>query len=156
MAYDGQRHPIDATYLDVQTARAAAALPAAGAFDATPLELACNEFSHVTFYITYTRGAVGGAMEYYIESSPYSADIAGVEDWFRTSILAAGAVVINADTVSNIQRESYDYGATAAAAENFVYGPLELQGTVQRIRIVCAESGVVLTPGTAHIVAVFA
>lgn len=156
MAYDGGRHPISSAYTDIQEMRAAAALPAAGAYDAAPTELACNEYSHVTLYASYTRGAAGGAVRFRIETSPYTADVVGVQNWFRSSILAAGAVVINTDTTSNIQREAFDYGATAAAIENFVYGPLELQGTVQRIRVACAESGVVLTPGTCHIMAVFA
>lgn len=137
------------------TVRAAAALTAAGAWDAAPTEVACAGFNWVMFYFTYTRGAAGGAMDFQIHTSPYSADIAGVEDWFFQSVYAAGAVAVNVDTTSNIQRELVTYGATAAAAETFNYGPVSLDGTVERIRIRCRESGITATPGTTHIVAVF-
>lgn len=149
-------HPISPTYLEVQTVRAAAILPAAGAWDATPLELHCSKFDFVTFYITYTRGAVGGAVDFALQVSPRTTDLAGVEDWFQQAILAGGAVAANADTTSLTQREVISYGATAAAAESFVYGPVELRGTVERLRMPCCESGDTDNPGTAHIIAVFA
>ncbi len=139
----------------VQTARAAAALEAVGAFDPTPTEMPCPYADHVTFYITYTRGAAGGDAQFRVELSPYSSDQAGVEDWFRASVFAAGVVVSGADTLSNLQRGSVEYGSTAAGAENVVYGPLSLRKTAERIRFVAAESGVLGTPGTMHVVAVF-
>lgn len=137
------------------TMRAAAALPAAGAWDATPIEVACAGFDWVRFYITYTRGAVGGAMDFQLSTSPYSADLAGVEDWFPQTIYAGGAVVAGVDTTSNLQREVITYGSTAAGAENPGYGPIRLDGVVERIRIACRESGVPDTQSTCHIVAVF-
>ena len=138
-----------------QVVRAAAVLAAAGAFDATPTELYTGDFEFVTLYITYTRGAAGGAVNWLLEVSPRTADAAGVEDWFQTAILAGGAVAAGADTTSQTQREDIQYTSTAAGAETFVYGPVELRGTVERIRVPCAESGAVGTPGTCHIVAVF-
>lgn len=135
------------------TARAAAALPAAGAWDATPTEVHSIGLDYVTFYITYTRGAAGGDMQFRIEFSPYSADVAGVEDWFQGTIYAGGAVASGADTVSNLQREEVEYGSTGAAAEPYIYGPIALHGTVARWRIAAQESGVVGTPGDCHIVA---
>ncbi len=137
------------------TVRAAAALAAAGAWDATPTEVACAGFNWVMFYFTYTRGAANGAMDFQIHTSPYSADVAGVEDWFYQSVYAAGAVAVNVDTTSNIQRELVTSGATAAGAETFNYGPVSLDGTVERIRIRCRESGVAGTPGDVHIIGVF-
>jgi len=137
------------------TVRAAAALPVAGAWDATPTEVACAGFNWVTFYITYTRDAAGGAVDFQIHTSPYAADQAGVEDWFYQSIYAAGAVAAGADTTSNVQREVITYGSTAAGAETFVYGPVSLDGTVERLRVRCCESGVPGSPGDCHIVAVF-
>jgi len=136
------------------TFRASAALPAAGAFDAAPTEIAVANVDFVTFYISYTRGAAGGDMQFRLEYSPYSADVAGVQSWFQGGVYAAGAVASGADTVSNLQREGVEYGSTGAAIENVVYGPLEIDATVERIRMPCAESGVVGTPGIAHIVAV--
>ncbi len=144
-----------ASSLRVQEVRAAAALPAAGAFDATPLELYCPEMEFGTLYITYTWGAAGGALNFKIEVSPRTTDDAALEDWYQTAILAGGAVVGGADTTSLTQREDVEYTAGGAAAETFVYGPLELRSTVERIRVACAESGVPGTPGTAQITAVF-
>ena len=139
----------------IQEARAAAALPAAGVFDATPAELYCPELDFVTLYITYTRGAVGGAVTFRLEVSPRTNDDAVLENWYQAAILSGGAVALGADTTSSTQREEVEYGATAAAAETFVYGPVELRSTVERIRIPCAESGVLGNPGDCHITAVF-
>ncbi len=139
----------------IQTARASAALEAAGAFDPTPTEMPCPYADWVTFYISYTRGAAGGDMQFIVELSPYSEDRAGVEDWFRASLYAAGAVVSAADSLSNLQRNAIEYGSQGAAIENVVYGPIALLKTAGRARISCAESGAVGTPGTAHIVAVY-
>ena len=137
------------------TVRAAAALPALGAWDATPIEVACAGFDWVMLYFTYTRDAVGGAMDFQAHISPYAADLAGVEDWFYQSIYAGGAVAAGGDTISNVQRELVTYGSTAAGAETFAYGPLRLDGTIERIRIPCRESGVTGSPGDCHIVGVF-
>lgn len=137
------------------TARAAAALAAAGAFDATPTEVDCADFEFMTLYITYTRAGAGGAVNFYVEVSPRSTDLAGSEDWFQAAIIAGGAVAAGGDTTSSTQREDIEYQATAAGAETFVYGPVELRGTVERIRIPCAESGAVGAPGTCEVVAVF-
>ena len=141
------------TYLDEQVARAAAILGAA--WDATPLELACPGALSVTFYVTYTRAAAGGAVDTQVQTSPYSVDRAGVEDWFTQDIYAGAAVVPGADTTSTIQRELITYQATAAAAEMYPLDPIDLGGTVERIRIPCRESGNPQDPGTCHIVATF-
>ncbi len=142
-------------FLPEQVARAAAALEAAGAFDPTPTEMPCPYMDWVTFYISYTRGAAGGDMQFRVEVSPYSVDRAGVEDWFRASLYAGGAVASGADSLSNLQRNAVEYGSGGAGIESVVYGPLSLLKTAERIRIACAESGAVGTPGTAHIVALF-
>jgi hypothetical protein len=105
--------------------------------------------------MSYTRGGAGGAFDFALQVSPYSADLAGVEDWFQQGIIAGGAVAAGANTTSLTQRELVSYQATAAPVENFVYGPVELQATVERLRMPCRESGAVGTPGTLHIVAVF-
>jgi len=150
--------PLSATYLNVQEARASAALPAAGVYDATPTVMPCAYFDSVTFSFTYTRGAAGGAFNWQMETSPYS--IAGnvptdASEWVTEAIKAAGAVVAGADTTSLVQRDSQSYTSQGAAAEDFSFGPIELNGTVERIRVRAAESGVVGTPGTLQIQAVF-
>ena len=136
------------------TVRASAALPAAGAYDAAPTEFPTANIDNITLYATYTRGNAGGAVTLHIEQSPYSADVVGVQSWFRTACVACGTISSGSDTTQNAQRANVVYGATGAGAENFVIGPLELYGTVERMRVACAESGQTGTPGTCHIVAV--
>ena len=138
------------------TMRAAAALPAVGAYDATPIEIAVANIQFATFYVTYTRAAAGGDVRLRVEVSPYFQDTAGVEDWFRMSAYSVGGVASGADNLDNIQRTTLEYGSTAGGAEMFVYGPIELRGTVERIRISAAESGVVGNPGACMIVGCFA
>ncbi len=146
---------ISSVYLLEQVARAAAILEAAGAFDPAPTEMPCPSLDWVNFYLSYTRGAAGGDMQFRVEISPYSVDRAGVEDWFQAALYAPGAVVSGGDSLSNLQRQSIEYGSTAGAIESVVYGPVALLKTTERVRIVCAESGALGTPGTAHIVAKF-
>ena len=134
-----------------QTARVAAVLPAAGAFDAAPLEMACPGFQFVTLHISYTRGGAGGDMQFRIEANP---DAAG-GTWQRAGLFAPGAVAAGADSLSNLQRETVEYGSVGAGAETVIYGPLELRGGAERLRVACAESGAVGTPGTAGIEARF-
>lgn len=151
-------HPISATYLDVQIARASAALAGAGAWDATPTELACPGFDEVNLAFTYTRGGAGGAFDFQIETSPYSIAgnvPAGASEWVTEAIYATGAVAAGADTTSLVQRELQSYTSTGAGAEDFSYGPLKLGATVERIRIRARESGAAGTPGTLQIEAYF-
>lgn len=134
----------------VQTARASAALPAAGAYDPTPTVMHCVGFETCTLFIAYTRGGVGGDMQFRIEVSPDSTGTV----WHRGGIYAPGAVASGSDSVSNLQRESVEYGSTGAGIEQVVYGPIDLRGAA-RIRVPCRESGAVGTPGTAAIEARF-
>ena len=53
------------------------------------------------------------------------------------------------------QREIIEYGSTGAGAELVAYGPIELEATVERLRVVCAESGAIATPGTCEVLVVF-
>lgn len=129
-------------------------LEAAGAWD-TPTEVACAGFDWVMLYFTYTRDAVGGAMDFQVQASPYAVDLVGVEDWFPQSAYAVGAVVAGADTASAIQREIVTYGSTAGVAETWSYGPVRLDGTVERICVYTRESGVTANPGDCHIVGIF-
>jgi hypothetical protein len=145
-------HPISTTYLDQQTARASAALPGAGAFDAAPIEMYCPGFDHVTLFVTYTRGAAGGAVTLRPEFSPDSAGTA----WFRMALYDPAIVAAGTDAASLVQRETVAYGATAGGAQTFVFGPIPLSGTIERLRVACAESGVVGTPGTCAILARYA
>lgn len=140
------------------TVRAAAALAAVGAWDAAPTEVACAGFNWVVFYISYEEGAVGGALNFMLQYSPYSADAgapAGSPAWFSQTVYAPGMVVAGTDTTSNVQVENVTYDPTTVNQEAFVYGPVEITGDVERIRVPCREIGVTGTPGAAEIIAVF-
>lgn len=136
-------------------ARLSAALAAAGAWDATPIEIACAGAQWVTFQFFYTRAGAGGDFQFRIESSLRSADDLVLPNWARASVMSVGGVVSGADTLSNIQRGDIEYGSTGAGVEGFTYGPLHLGGTIERIRVPAHESGAIATPGTLYILAVF-
>lgn len=137
------------------TLRAAAALPAAGAWDTSPTEVPIIAADYVTLYMTYTRGAAGGGFDFQLQYSPYYADLAGVEDWFESSAYSVAAVALGADSISQIATEYVRFTSQGATAENFIFGPVRLERTVERLRVIAKEHGVVGTPGTLHIVAVF-
>lgn len=144
-------HPVSDQYLDVQVARAAAALPGAGAYDATPNELRCPGFHHVTLFVEYTRGGAAGAFAFRVQTSPVNTG-----DVWHQSVQYAGAILAaGTDSQSDIQREAFEYQATGAAIEKYVYGPIDLEASAERIRIPCAETGNVGAPGTVKITAVF-
>lgn len=136
------------------TFRASAALPAAGAWDATPLEIACPSNAYVELYFSYTRGAAGGAFDFQMQVSPYSVNPAVVQSWFSQTEFSAAVLAAGVDSQSRLQREYVTYASQGAAIENPSFGPIELGATVERIRIPCRESGVVGTPGTLHIVGI--
>ena len=134
------------------TFRASAALAGAGAWDATPLTIACPQRGSLTLFLSYTRGAAGGAFDYQLQVSPYSATVAGVENWFNESEFSAAVLAAGVDSQSRLQQEYITYGSKAAAIENVVYGPVQLEAGIERIRLVARESGVVGNPGTLHVV----
>lgn len=135
-------------------ARASAALPAAGAWDASPTECVSAYAHRALILVTYTRGAVNGAVDVALQVSPYSGATlvpAGAQEWIEASVLSVGGVVAGADTRSREQMEYITFQAVGAAAETVQLGPIEIGGTVERIRIPARESGVVGTPGTCQI-----
>jgi hypothetical protein len=151
--------PIDRPYpvawANPVTLRAWAALPAAGAWDATPTEQNVAGAGSILLTFSYTEGAVGGAFNWQLQASPYSVAAlvpAGTGEWGDESLHSMGAVVGGADTQSLVQAEYQTFDPTGVAIETFVYGPIELDHTVERVRIPCAESGVVGTPGNCAIV----
>jgi len=148
--------PYPRGYTNPITLRASAALPAAGAWDAAPTETFVANAENMTLSFTYTRGGAGGAFDWQLEVSIYAiaANVpAGASEWVTESLYAAGAVAAGADTTSNVQRELQSYQATAAGAEDFVFGPIVLDRTVERVRVRAKESGAAGTPGTLSIVA---
>ena len=146
-------HPVG--WQNPVTMRASAALPAAGAWDAAPTEQSVAGAGSVLLTFTYTRGAAGGAFDWQVQASPYAvaANVpAGAGEWGDESLHAAGAVVAGADTQSLVQAEYQTFTSQGAVAETFVYGPIEFDHTVERLRIPCRESGVVGNPGTLVVV----
>jgi hypothetical protein len=126
-------------------------LPVVGNWDPAPVESSSAGAQHVTLAFTYTRGAAGGAFDFQVEVSPYAVVgnvPATASEWITESIYGAGAVAAGVDTTSLLQREFQRYTSQGAAAEDFVYGPIPLNGTIERIRVRARESGVVGTPGT--------
>lgn len=144
-------HVMSTTYLDQQTARASAALPAAGAYDTAPTELFCPNFKSVMLSVAYTRGGAAGAFDFIVETSPASSGAV----WHRATLYAGAAVVAGSDSQSNIQREAVEYQATGAAIERIAFGPILLNGTVERIRVSARETGNIAAPGTLAITANF-
>ena len=142
--------PISPSYLDLQTARATVVLPGAGAYDAAPIELPCQEYDFMTLYIAYTRGDTGGAFKMKIEVSPDSSG----DTWYRSTVYDAGVVAGGSDTTSLFQREELQYTATGATVEKVVFH-VTLNAGVQRVRIPCAEAGAVGKPGTLGVRALF-
>lgn len=127
----------------VQVLRVAAALPAAGALDATPLTMPVAGWTELTLLGTYTRAAAGGSVRLVIEFSfaPFPAV------WYQTTIYDAGAFVAGADVRSSLQAEEFLYTSTAAGAERFLY-QLEIPSNADYVRVACAELGTQATPGT--------
>ena len=138
------------------TARAEAALPAAGVWDATPTEFFVSGASTMRLQFTYTRAAAGGAFDFQIETSIYAVAAnapTGAGEWADPSVEAVGAVVAGVDTQSLIQ-DGYDtFTSSGADAETFTYGPVQLNGTIERVRVPCRESGAVGNPGTLTVAA---
>ena len=141
-------YPFADVMLNRVTARVLAALPAAGAWDATPLELQCAPFQFVTLFMRYTEGeqAADGAVDFMIEISPDAPGVAGAT-WYQLTEYAPAVLAAGVDSQSFIQQEFITYTAVGATEELFVYGAIELRGTIQRIRIAARESGVAGTPG---------
>ena len=135
--------------------RADAILLGAGAWDAAPTEMQCVGSNPITLYLGYIRGGAAGAVDLLVEVSPYSTDAGalGTVVWAYRGVEQVGAFAAGADTVSGLQRLGpITYTATGAGQENVVYS-LEVEHTVERIRVSARESGNVGAPGTCEIIA---
>jgi hypothetical protein len=146
-------HPVSSTYLDQQIARAVAALPAAGAWDATPTAMACPGFNSMTLAVTYDEnaGGVAGAMDLQILWSPDSTGTV----WHTMSLYAPGVLAAGVETQSRVQTEYVTFAPVGATNELFAYGPITLAGTIERVAVRCRESGQVGSPGACSVLARF-
>lgn len=95
----------------------------------------CLEYDFLTLLVDYTRAIAGGSVVFKLEFS-----LDGTV-WYQTSIYDSGAVAVNVDTTSTIQREEFEYGATGAAQELFLYGPIEIDQFAKYLRISVMENG---------------
>lgn len=138
---------ITTTYLNQQMGRAWAVLPAGGVWDIVPTECQCSDFTNVALYCNYQRGAAGGAVDFRIEVSP---DLTGTA-WHRLTVQALGIVVPGADIESDVQAQDFSFEPLTGNREYFVYGPIDLGGTVERIRVAAQETGNVANPGSCEI-----
>ena len=137
------------------TFRVEAALGAAGAWDADPLEVGIPGADSVLLFCAYTPGAAGGAVDLILEASPYSVDGLVLQNWHELSVVAVGAVVAGADVTADVQREGWStYEATGGDREGYILGAYGLAAGVERLRVTCRESGVLGTPGEMHVVGV--
>ena len=150
----GNPHPVGwANPVDM---RASAALPAAGAWDATPTEQNVAGAGSIMLYFTYQEGdqAGTGAFDWQVQASAYSIAAnapTGALEWTDESLHASGGVAAGLDTQSRVQAEYQTFAPTSANQEGFVYGPIRFNHHVERVRIPARESGVVGTPGTLQI-----
>ena len=136
------------------TLRASAALPAAGAWDATPTEQNVAGASSLRLSLTYTRGGAAGAFEFQVETSVYSIAAlapAGAAEWVTQALFEPDTIAAGADAVSLMQRESVSYTATGDAAEDFFPTAIDLAG-IERVRVRARETGNAAAPGTLSIV----
>ena len=143
-------------YANPVNLRESAALPAAGAWDAAPTESSSANVENMSLTFTYERGGQGGAFDWQLWTSPYAvaANVpTGAEEWAAESLYSAGVLAAGSDVGSEVQREYQTYEATGAGAESFTYGPIALEGTVERVRVRARESGAAGTPGTLQITA---
>lgn len=129
-----------ATHVYTGTARASAALPAAGAYDSSPTSIATNNFNEFTPLFKYTRGGAAGAVTYKVEISNDNSN------WYQIGELKSGTTTAGSDTVDLQQRAEISYTATSASAESFT-GPT-FTVAADWFRIVCKESGNAGAPGT--------
>ena len=95
-----------------------------------------------TFYLHYQRGAADGAVTFHLEFR-----IARYGGVYPMSAYAVGVVAAGVDTDSLIQRENATYTTLAGPAEAVAWGPIELRGTVEDVRIVANETGDNANPG---------
>ena len=140
-------------------ARAWAALPAAGAWDAAPTVAVVQGFWWTRFFFAYRRAhAVLGTLEYYYDLSPFSADAgagASAQAWFHGTLFVPGKMTPCEDQLSMVQRGNTSYCATSGNIETFISPPIHLGGCIERLRVFCRERGAIGMPGHAEVTAVF-
>lgn len=136
-----------------QTLRARAALPAAGAFDATALEIDVQEFPRLTIFGDYERGGAGGSVDIAVQWSPYqdaealAIVAAGGIAWYPVMHVDANVLAPGTVEITDIQ-ERYIRYQPPTADQSALSFTVDIPSSAERFRCLCAESGAVGTPGT--------
>ena len=134
-------------------ARASAALPVAGAYDATPTEIPTGGRKKllVDFQYDENAGAANGRGKYQIWKC--ITDDAAADQWGPISAGEMQLTVQGANTEIWIQAAEYEFDPTAATNEG-ITREFDVTGA-HKIRIPACESGDIANPGTVRIVARF-
>jgi len=133
----------------VVTVRAAAALPAAGAYEASA-EVPCAGYRWLSLYLSYDEdpATAAGAVTYFVELRP-----AGSTVWYADPSWTTAAVAAGADTVEHLQRRHFVYTPVGTATERWRHPMVIGLDGVEAFRVQCAESGAVGAPGVFSAVA---
>jgi len=137
-----------------QVARAEGALPAAGAWDATPAGLFVSEADEIALHVSYDgdAAAVNPAVDIRVEISPRSVDHATLPNWFYPSVEQVAAFVAGVDMTSRVQRHSYITYTPTGLTEETLTIQVRTGGHVERLRVTCRESGWLANPGVVSVV----
>jgi len=141
--------PIAYDLLTVQM-RASAALPAAGAYDAAPVEVPTGGRRYLANFYTYTRGAVGGSTRTRVR---VAATYAAVDRWVQPTMIRSGAFAPGATTNSDWQREDHLYQEEGTGAAEGFFTIWDL-GRAHKVLTAGQEVGVVGTPGTLEVIGI--
>jgi len=121
-------------------AREWAALPAAGAYDAAPMEFPIQSFSELSFGIRYRAALAGGAVTYTVE---FSSDRV---IWYRVAEVHSVTPVPGADVVDLTQRAEFSYMAVGIDPESFMTPSFTTP--MAWARILFKETGQIGSPGS--------
>lgn len=143
----------------LQIVRAQAQLEAAGGWDPTPTEIDVSWANELILFFTYDENPVAtdGAFDFQIEVSPYHQDsvaVVGSEAWFPISVKEVGSLTPGTAVISNLQTEIIRYTNEGGGdPEGVMYGPLNLAGSIKRLRVPCRESGDQVNYGALQVMA---
>jgi len=148
--------PLPAGVSGLNEVRASAALPAAGAWDASPTEFFVSGASSLGVHLTYTEGEPGGSVDVQLELSPYAltANVpTGAQEWIPQTLYAPGVVAGGVDTQSLAQNEYVTFDPTGVTTEAITFAPVALRGVFERARVRARETSQQAVPGTCQITA---
>lgn len=120
------------------TARASAALPAAGAYDSAPTSVPVQHADEVTLYLAYAQGGAGGACALKIDVSPDQGTT-----WHALTVLDSTLTVSTPNATMNAYAQVLQF---PAGSGNYCY--TLATGGVPLLRVRAAETGNTAAPGT--------